>query len=317
MSENLYFWIGFNIFVLLMLALDLGIFHRKTHAISVKEALIWSGVWIALALLFNVVIYITKGPQTALAFFSGYLIEKSLSIDNIFVFLMIFIYFDIPARFQHKILFWGILAALVMRAIFIAMGIALIQEFHWIIYIFGGILILTGIKMGVHGNQKIDLDQNPVIKLCQKYLPLINLPDDERFFVRHNGRLFVTPLFIVLILINVMDIIFAVDSVPAVFSVTLDPFIVYSSNVFAILGLRALYFALAGIMPLFVYLNYGLSAILVFVGIKMLLQDIYHIPTVVALGCITSILFIAIFMSRIIPLKKTPASKETAIQELN
>jgi tellurite resistance protein TerC len=290
-------WIGFNVFVLAMLILDLGVFHRNSHVVKIKEAMIWSGVWVSLALLFNLGIYLWRGPDTALQFFAGYLIEKSLSVDNIFVFLLIFSYFGVPAIYQHKILFWGILGALIMRAVFIATGVTLIAKFHWIIYVFGAFLILTGIKMALQKDKEIHPERNPVLRLFRRLVPVSADHGDGRFFLRISGRYVATPLFVVLLTVETTDVIFAVDSIPAILAITSDPFIVYTSNVFAILGLRALYFALAGLMQLFHYLNYGLSAILVFVGAKMLLSDFYKIPIAVALAVIAGILLISVLAS--------------------
>ncbi|HZX13884.1 MAG TPA: TerC family protein [Thermodesulfobacteriota bacterium] len=301
MSNQILWWIVFNIFVLAMLTLDLGIFHRKAHEVKVKEALVWSFVWIGLALLFNVGVYFWQGPQTALEFLTGYLIEKSLSVDNIFVFLLIFSYFRVPALYQHKVLFWGILGALIMRAIFIVAGVALIQKFHWMIYIFGGLLILTGIKMALQKDMEIHPERNPVLRLFQRFIPVTKDYEDDKFFFKRSGRYFATPLFITLLIVETTDLIFAVDSIPAILAITTDPFIVYTSNVFAILGLRALYFALAGIMQLFHYLHYGLSAILVFVGIKMLLADLYKIPVGISLGVVAGFLLISVIASIIRP----------------
>ncbi len=301
MSNQILWWVIFNIFVLAMLALDLGVFHRKAHEVKVKEALVWSFVWIALALLFNVGVYFWQGTQTALEFLTGYLIEKSLSVDNIFVFLLIFSYFRVPFLYQHKVLFWGILGALVMRAIFIATGVTLIQKFHWIIYVFGGFLILTGIKMALQKDMEIHPERNPVLRLFQRFIPVTKDYEDDKFFFKRSGRYFATPLFITLLIVETTDLIFAVDSIPAILAITIDPFIVYTSNVFAILGLRALYFALAGIMQLFHYLHYGLSAILVFVGIKMLLADLYKIPVGISLGVVAGSLLISAIASIIRP----------------
>jgi tellurite resistance protein TerC len=297
MGNQLLPWVIFNIFVLGMLALDLGVFNRKAHVIKIREALIWSAVWITLALLFNLGIYFWRGPETALEFLTGYLIEKSLSVDNIFVFLLIFSYFGVSALYQHKVLFWGILGALIMRAVFIAMGITLIEKFHWTIYIFGAFLILIGVRMALQKGREIDPERNPVLRLFRRWMPITEDDVEGRFFVKKAGRYFATPLFIVLIVVETTDVIFAVDSIPAILAITLDPFIVYTSNVFAILGLRALYFALAGIMELFHHLHYGLSAVLVFVGIKMLLADIYKIPTGIALGVVAGILLISVLTS--------------------
>jgi tellurite resistance protein TerC len=297
MGKQILPWVAFNIFVLAMLALDLGFFHRKAHAIKIKEALVWSGVWITLALLFNLGIYFWRGPETALEFLTGYLIEKSLSVDNIFVFLLIFSYFGVPLLYQHKVLFWGILGALIMRAVFIVAGITLIEKFHWTIYIFGAFLILIGIKMALQKERKIRPERNPALKLFRRWVPVTEEYVEGKFFVKRLGHYLATPLLIVLIVVETTDIIFAVDSIPAILAITLDPFIVYTSNVFAILGLRALYFALAGIMELFHHLHYGLSAVLVFVGIKMLLTDLYKIPVSIALSVVAGILLISVMTS--------------------
>jgi tellurite resistance protein TerC len=296
MSE-LYIWIGFNLFVLLMLALDLGVFHRKSHEVGMKEALVWSGVWITLALSFNVIIYLWKGPELGIQFLTGYLIEKSLSIDNIFVFVLLFSYFSVPPKYQHKVLFWGIIGALIMRAIFIFAGTALIEKFHWIIYVFGAFLIFTGIRMAMNHGTKIDPARNPVVRLFKKLFPVTEEYHGSNFWIRQSGKWVATPLFVVLILIEVTDLIFAVDSIPAILAITKDPFIVYTSNVFAILGLRSLYFALAGLMHLFRYLHYGLAAILVFVGGKMLLTDVFKIPVGISLGVILLILVASVLPS--------------------
>lgn len=297
MIENIYLWIGFNLFVLLMLALDLGVFHRKAHEVKIKEALIWSGVWIGLAMLFNVAVYYWKGQEVALQFLTGYVIEKSLSIDNIFVFVLVFSFFNVPALYQHRVLFWGILGALLMRAIFIAAGVTLIAKFHWIIYVFGIFLVFTGIKIAINKGTKIDPEKNVVVKLFRKFFPVTQEYHGSKFWIKQAGKWAATPLFIVLLLIEFTDLIFAVDSIPAILAITNDPFIVYTSNVFAILGLRSLYFALAGVMNLFHYLHYGLAAILVFVGTKMLLVDIYKIPVMVSLIVIALILVITVFAS--------------------
>ena len=301
MSNQILWWVIFNIFVLAMFALDLGVFHRKAHEVKIKEALVWSAIWIALALIFNLGIYLWRGPKTALEFLTGYLIEKSLSVDNVFVFLLIFSYFRVSSLYQHKVLFWGILGALIMRAIFIATGVTLIQKFHWVIYIFGAFLILTGIKMALQKDKEIHPERNSVLKLLRRFMPVTDRYEYGKFFVKREGRYIATPLFVVLLVVETTDVIFAVDSIPAILAITLDPFIVYTSNVFAILGLRALYFALAGIMQLFHYLHYGLSAILVFVGVKMLLADIYKIPVGIALGVVVGILLISVIASIVRP----------------
>jgi tellurite resistance protein TerC len=297
MGNKIIPWAVFNIFVLAMLALDLGVFHRRAHVIKIKEALVWSAVWIALALLFNLGIYFWRGPETALEFLTGYLIEKSLSVDNIFVFLLIFSYFGTPPPYQHKVLFWGILGALIMRAVFIAAGITLIEKFHWTIYLFGAFLILIGIKMALQKERKIRPERNPLFRLFRRWVPVTDDYAEGAFIVKRAGRYLATPLLIVLIAVETTDVIFAVDSIPAILAITLDPFIVYTSNVFAILGLRALYFALAGVMELFHYLHYGLSAVLVFVGIKMLLADLYKIPVSIALSVVAGILLVSVMAS--------------------
>jgi len=290
-------WVVFAVIVLGLLAIDLGVFHRRSHTVKIREALIWSAVWIGLALVFNIFVLYTRGPVPAMEFLTGYLVEEALSVDNLFVFLMIFSYFRVPSEYQHKVLFWGIIGELAMRAAFILAGIALIQKFHWVMYIFGLFLVITGIKMVRSDDNEIDPERNPVLKLFRRLMPVSDQYDRDNFFTRHNGRLFATPLFIVLLMVETTDVIFAVDSIPAILGITTDPFIVYTSNVFAILGLRSIYFALAGLMQIFHYLKYGLCVILVFVGSKMLLADIYKIPVVVALGTIIGVLVIAILAS--------------------
>jgi len=297
-----------------MLVLDLKVFHRRAHAIRIREALGWTFFWIFLALAFNVGIYVFQdklfpeavaaGRSPALEFLPGYLIEKSLSMDNLFVFLMLFGYFGVAPRYQHKVLFWGIIGALIMRGIFIFLGVALISKFHWIIYIFGTFLIFTGIKMAVQKDKEVHPERNPFLKLVRRFLPVTKDYHEERFTVREAGRLFFTPLFIVLVVVETTDVIFAVDSIPAVLAITLDPFIVYTSNVFAILGLRSLYFALAGMMQLFHLLNYGLSFVLAFVGVKMVIGDFFEIPTVIALSVVGGALAISVIVSILLPVKE-------------
>ncbi|OGW81349.1 MAG: hypothetical protein A3C47_06755 [Omnitrophica bacterium RIFCSPHIGHO2_02_FULL_51_18] len=299
-----WFWVTFNLFILLMLALDLGLFHRKAHEVRVKEALIGSAVWITLALAFNGVVYFWRGPQAGLEFLTGYLIEYSLSVDNIFVFLIIFSYFQVPAKHQHKVLFWGILGALCMRAAFIMVGIALIHQFHWMIYVFGAFLVLTGIKMATEKDKKVNPEKNPVLKLFKRFVPVADHYDEGRFFTRKNGMRVATPLFVVLLIVETTDVIFAVDSIPAILAVTSDPFIVYTSNAFAILGLRSFYFALSGIMKLFHHLHYGLAIILGFVGMKMILSDIYKIPIVTSLCVIAGVLALSVVASLLWPKKE-------------
>lgn len=297
MGTPFLFWILFNVFVLIMLALDLGVFHRKTHEVSVKEAITWTVVWVVLAMVFNYFIFIWKGQQQALEFFTGYLVEKALSVDNIFVFIMIFTYFQIPGKYQHKVLFWGIIGALIMRVIFIFAGVALIEKFHITIYIFGALLLFTGYKMFTHGDAKIEPERNPVIKLVRRFLPVTHDLHDDKFFIKENGKRLATPLFLVLVLIETTDLIFAVDSIPAILAITQDQFIVYTSNVFAILGLRSLYFALAGVVHRFWLLTYALAVVLVFVGVKMLLIDVYKIPIEYSLLFIATIITLSILLS--------------------
>lgn len=314
---QIWMWIGFNLFVLAMLALDLGVFHRNSHEVSTKEALSWSIVWIALSLVFSGVIYFFwdqmmptstyTNSEASLAYLTGYLIEKALSVDNIFVFILIFSFFAVPAAYQHHVLFWGILGALVMRGTMILIGAALIEQFHWIIYVFGAFLIITGIRMASHQDEKLQPDKNPVVKLFRRIMPVTETFEKDRFFIRRAGKLMATPLFLVLLIVESTDLVFAVDSIPAIFAVTRDPFIVYTSNVFAILGLRALYFLLANIMDKFQYLKLGLSAVLTFVGIKMVITDLYHIPVGISLGVITGILTISILAS--LWKARTPESK--------
>ncbi len=317
MEHSTLMWVLFNGFVLAMLALDLGVFHKKAHEVKMKEALTWSAVWIACAMIFNTLIYyywdwIAPGSgytnsDAALAFLTGYLIEKSLSVDNVFVFLMVFTYFRVPSLYQHKVLFWGILGALIMRAIFIFAGVSLITTFHWTIYIFGALLIFTGINMALQKDKKLEPEKNPVIRLFKKWFPVTNEYHGDHFFAKIDGRKVATPMFIVLLVIETTDVIFAVDSIPAILAITSNPFIVYTSNVFAILGLRALYFALAGIMGLFHYLHYGLSVILVFVGGKMMLVDLFKVPVGISLMVVMGILIVSVVLSKMFPPKVTTA----------
>jgi len=304
---QIWLWIGFNLFVLAMLALDLGVFHRKSHAISTKEAITWSVVWISLSLVFNAIIYFSwdrmmpgssyTNSEAALAFFTGYLIEKSLSVDNIFVFILIFSFFAVPAAYQHRVLFWGILGALIMRGTLIAVGAVLLEKFHWIIYIFGAFLIYTGIRMARHQDEEVQPDKNPVVKFFRRFMPITENFEADKFFIRRAGTLMATPLFLILLIVESTDLVFAVDSIPAIFAVTREPFIVYTSNVFAILGLRALYFLLANVMDKFQYLKLGLSAVLTFIGVKMVIVDLYHIPVGISLIVVASILTISIVAS--------------------
>ena len=298
MATSIYFWIGFNLFILLMLALDLFVFNRKAHRISVKEATIWSAVWISLALLFDLFILFRFGKVKALEFLTGYVIEKSLSMDNIFVFILIFSFFSVRDRYQHKVLFWGVLGAIVMRALFIVTGIALIQRFHWIVLIFGGFLLVTGVKMLFNSDIKVDPEKNVILRAFRKFLPVTETMHRDKFFVRLHGKLYITPLFLVLIVIESSDLIFAVDSIPAILAISHDTFIVYTSNIFAILGLRSLYFAVAGIMRLFLHLKTGLAIILTYVGVKMLLAYFdLDIPVSISLMVISVILLVSILVS--------------------
>ena len=283
-------WIGFTVFVVAMLVLDLSVFHRRAHAVRMREALIWTGVWIGMALLFNLGVYLWFGARTGLEFLTGYLIEKALSVDNIFVFLVIFAYFRVPGALQHRVLFWGILGALVTRAIFILLGAALLHRFHWVIYLFGGFLVFTGIKLLFQGEGEVHPERNPVLRLFARLVPTVTDYRGARFTVIQAGRRYATPLLMVLIVVETTDLVFAVDSIPAIFAVTRDPFIVYTSNIFAILGLRALFFVLAGTMNKFHYLQVGLGLVLAFVGVKMLIADVYKVPVGISLGVIATLL---------------------------
>ncbi|HET7228928.1 MAG TPA: TerC family protein [Longimicrobium sp.] len=290
MATSIWFWVGFNALVLLILALDLGVFHRKAHTVSLREAAGWSAVWVAVALLFNGVIWWYAGRQPALEFLTGYLVEKSLAVDNIFVIALIFSYFAVPEKYQHRVLFWGILGALVMRGGFIAAGSYALERWHWVIYLFGGILLLTGIKLAIRKDEGFDPAENPVLKLVRRIIPVSDAYDGQRFFTRQNGRRMATPLLLALVMVEVTDLVFAVDSIPAIFAVTRDPFLVYTSNVMAILGLRSMYFLLAGVVHKFVYLKVGLALVLVFVGAKMMLADVYKMPVLVSLAVIATLI---------------------------
>ena len=303
-------WSIFGIIVLALLALDLGVFHRKAHEVKMKEALIWSAVWIGVALLFNLGVYFVKGKELAAQFLAGYLLEKSLSVDNLFVFLLIFNYFHLPARFQHEVLFWGIIGALVSRAIFIVCGIGLLHYFSWMIYVFGAILVGTGLKLAFEKDKKVEPEKNIFVKLFRRFFPLTQDYHDGKFFVRLNGVLFATPLIVILLVVESTDIVFAVDSIPAILAISRDLFIVYTSNVFAILGLRALYFALAQLMKLFHHLHYGLSLILVLIGVKMIISHFVHIPTIATLGTILLILTASVVASILWPSKPGEASSQ-------
>ncbi len=302
-------WALFNLLVVALLYLDLGVLNRKPHRVTTKEALGWTGFWISIALLFNLFLYWWQGPETGLIFLTGYLIEYSLSVDNLFVFLIIFSYFRVPPPFQHKALFWGIVGTIIMRVALIFIGVSLIESFHWLIYLFGAFLVFTGIKLMIQKDTEIQPEKNPVLKLFRRFMPITPGYEEANFFIMRDSRRWATPLFVVLLVITTTDFMFALDSVPAILAITLDPFLVYSSNVFAILGLRSLYFALAGIMPYFRFLSYGLSLILIFVGFKMIVADLYKISTGIALLIVAGILLTSILASLAIPDKhknKTP-----------
>ncbi|GGG47209.1 TerC family protein [Hymenobacter glacieicola] len=307
MENTPLFWVGFNAFVLVLLLLDLLVFNRKAHVVRMREALGWSAFWIVLSLGFNYLVYRWQGETAALEFLTGYLIEKSLSVDNLFVFLLIFTYFKVPQQYQHKILFWGIIGALVLRAAFILAGAALLAKFHFLLYVLGAFLVYTGVKMATSGGEpEIDPDNNPVVKFLSRHLPITNRLHEGKFFVRQNGTLFATPLLVVLVMVETTDVVFAADSIPAILAISRDTFIVYTSNVFALLGLRALYFALEGLMRLFHYLHYGLSLILIFIGGKLLVADLAHIPMGVSLGVVGLILGGSIVLSLVFPKKEQP-----------
>ena len=297
-------WIIFGVIVLTALSLDLFLFNRRARDMGIKEATLWSLFWIGLAFLFNVGIYFWHGSSTAVAFLTGYLIEESLSVDNLFVFLMIFAYFGVKAKYQHKVLFWGIVGVFVMRGTFILAGVTLLNRFHWLIYLMGAFLLFTGIKMALHKDKKMEPGRNPVLRLARRIFPIADDGDDGRFFLRRRGRTFITPLFIVVAVVESTDLLFAVDSIPAVFAITTDPFVVFTSNIFAVMGLRAIFFALAGAMTFFHHLSYGLSAILAFVGIKMILSGFYKIPVGIALGVVACILLLSVAASLAWPPEK-------------
>jgi tellurite resistance protein TerC len=296
----LLFWILFNLFVLGMLVLDLGFLQRDGHTVKFREALTWSLIWIGLACAFAVLVFFWHGRGTAVEFVTGYVIELSLSVDNLFIFLLIFRYFRVAPEHQHKVLFWGIVGALVMRALFIVVGIGLIRRFHWITYLFGALLVYSGIKLFCQQGAGIEPDNNPVVRLFRRWVPVTEDYAEDKFVVRRE-RLYATPLLVVLVLVEVTDLLFATDSIPAVLAITLNPFIVYTSNVFAILGLRSMYFMLAGLMDLFHYLHYGLAVVLIFVGAKMVSADYYRIPTVVALGAVGGVLLVSVLASLLHP----------------
>jgi tellurite resistance protein TerC len=312
MENKAILWIGFNAFILVMLAVDLGVFHKKAHEVKLKEALTWSAIWIIIALIFNIFIWYQFGKTKAVEYLTGYIIEKSLSIDNIFVFVLIFKAFNVPSTYQHKVLFWGVTGALLMRAVFIFAGVSLIERFHWIIYLFGIFLIYTGIKIARDEGTRIEIENNRVLKLVRRIIPFTNEYHGPKFFIKKE-KTFATPLLLVLVLVEVTDLIFAVDSIPAILAVTNDPFIVYTSNVFAIMGLRSLYFALAGSLKYFIYLHYGLAAILVFVGVKMIISGFFKLNPFISLVIIAVILAVSITAS-IIRTRKDKIHPKSAVR---
>ncbi|MDB4891981.1 MAG: Integral rane protein TerC [Gemmatimonadetes bacterium] len=304
-ATNIWFWVGFIAFVLAMLSLDLGVFNRTPHVVKAREALVWTSVWVGLALVFAGGLAVFADRQAALTFLTGYVIEESLSVDNIFVIVLIFQYFAVPAQYQHRVLFWGILGALVMRGLFIGLGAALLAKFEWIIYIFGALLVVTGIRMAVKGDEEFDGEQNPVVKFVRKVVPLTDGYRGKHFFSIENGKRHATPLLLVLMLVEATDLIFAVDSIPAIFGITRDPFIVFTSNIFAVMGLRSLFFLLAHVVTKFHLLKYGLAFILTFVGAKMLLESWIHIPILLSLGVVVGVLAASIVASLVWPAPKS------------
>ena len=297
-------WIAFIAFIILLLVFDLGVFHRKSHEVKIKEALIWSAVWISLALIFNYGIYYFMGKEKAFEFLTGYLIEKSLSIDNLFVFIMLFTFFDVKPKYQHKVLFWGILGALVLRAIFIFAGVALISKFHWIIYVFGAFLIITAYRMLTHKSEDFNPKKSKLFSLIKKIYPVTYMMDGDKFFIKKRGIKAATPLFVALVIIELTDLFFAIDSIPAILAISADPFIVFSSNILAVMGLRSMYFLISGMLNKFRYINYSLVVILAFVGVKMILSHHVEFPEWVSLGVIVASLTGGIMASLLIPEKK-------------
>ena len=302
----LWAWVGFFVFIAAMLALDLGVFQRESHEVKMKEALVWCGVWLALALAFNGVVWRWRGGELGQQFLAAYLIELCLSIDNVFVFILIFAYFKVPPRWQHRVLFWGIIGAVLMRALFILVGVSVIARFHWVLYLFGAFLVYTGVKMALPSNGEVDVnpDHNPLVRVFRKFYPVTSHNEHGHFFAVHDGRRAATPLFIVLLVVETTDVVFALDSLPAVLAKTKDGFVALTSNIFAILGLRSLYFALSGIMKLFRYLKIGLAVILCFIGIKMLVEHWVDISTAVSLAVIASVLTVSVLLSILI--KESP-----------
>jgi tellurite resistance protein TerC len=308
-ATNIWFWVGFVAFVLAMLSIDLGVFNRTPHVVGAREALAWTAVWVALALAFAGGLAVFANQQSALTFLTGYVIEESLSVDNIFVIVLIFQYFAVPAQYQHRVLFWGILGALMMRGMFIGLGAALLSRFGWIIYLFGALLVVTGVRMAMKQDEEFDGEHNVVVRFVRKFLPLTDGYRGKHFFALEDGRRFATPLLLVLVLVEVTDLIFAVDSIPAIFGITRDPFLVFTSNIFAVLGLRSLFFLLATVVTQFHLLKYGLAVILTFVGAKMLLEPWIHIPILLSLAIVVGVLIASIGASLVWPETKPAASR--------
>ena len=294
---SIWWWVGFNAFILAMLALDLGVVNRTARDVSLKSAALWTSIWVSLALLFNLLLYFEIGQASALEFTTGYVIELSLSVDNIFIFLIIFKYFAVPREARHRVLFWGVLGALVMRGFMIFSGVLLLERFEWLIYVFGAFLVFTGLKMLKHGDTEIHPEHNPVLKLVRRFIPMQHDYEGAQFFSVRKAKRVATPLLAVLVMIETTDVVFALDSIPAIFAITRDPLIIYTSNIFAILGLRSMFFLVAGIMDRFVYLNVGLAIVLSFVGVKMLINDLYHIPIDVSLGIVGCVIIGSILAS--------------------
>lgn len=317
MDIPIWFWIGFSIFLVGILALDLGIFHRKAKVIEPKEALIWSGIWFSISMVFDAIVFVWHGSQAGTEFLTGYMIEWSLSIDNVFVFVLIFSFFKVPAQYQYRVLFWGVVSALIMRGVLIGAGAALLANFHWIIFIFGGFLIFSGIRIAFHDDENANPNRNPMVRVFKKFVATSEEYDGQKFFTRKNGKRLATPLLTVLIAIEATDLAFAVDSIPAIFAITDEPFIVFTANALAVLGLRSLYFALAGIIHKFIYLKFGLALILVFVGVKMLVSDVYHMPAVLSLGIVLGILVGTVVVSLMSPQAATSSESDHSNEVLD
>ncbi len=315
MRESIWFWVGFGGLIVGMLAIDLGVFNRNPHAISIRESILWTLVWVALSLAFNGFILVFEGHQPALEFLTGYVIEKSLSVDNIFVFALIFTYFGVPRKYQHKVLFWGIIGAAGMRLVLILLGTSLIRRFDWITYIFGAFLLYAAVRMALGVEERVEPDRNIFVRAARRLLPVSRTYHDDHFFVREGGRLLITPLVLVLIVVETTDVLFALDSIPAIFAVTTDPFIVFTSNLFAILGLRALYFALAGMLERFEYLKYGLAVVLALVGVKMLLAELVHVETWLMLVAVLALLSLSLFVSILIERREARRRREPADED--